>query len=214
MSGHVLPRLLAVLTVLAVGAGCTGGDGLRVEGTPSLTPVPSTATGTPRTMTAEQTPQVRRPTRPPTITKRLVPAGLLTVGQLRLVLLTDSRVSDDIRNVVRTCRGQCVRPGVTGDFVHQGTRQQVVLVNTADGLVFGAFLIGRLGSSKPRVIWALDTSLVRKVSAGRGGTLVVESAVFGRNDRICCPKGSKVEVYSWNGTRLVKTYEQFLGGAR
>ena len=213
MSGQ-MPRLLAVLTVLVVGAGCTGGDGLRVEGTPLVTPAPASPSITPQTATERQTPEVRTPTRTPSITTRLVPAALLNVTQLRQVLLTDPRVTRDIRNVVRTCRGRCVRPGVIGDFVRQGGRQQVVLVNTADGLVFGAFLIGRLNSPKPRVIWALDTSLVRNVSAGRGGTLVVESAVFGRNDRICCPKGSKVEVYGWNGTRLVKTYEQFLGGAR
>lgn len=213
MSGH-LPRLLAVLTALVVGAGCTGGDGLRVEGTSSVTAAPSSPSATPSTMIAEPTPKVTKPNRTPSVTRRLVPAGLLNVTQLRQVLLTDSRVTGDIRNVVRTCRGHCVRPGVVGDFIRQGARQQVVLVNTADGLVFGAFLIGRLGSPKPRVVWALDTSLVRKVSAGRGGTLVVESAVFGRNDKICCPMGSKVEVYGWNGSRLVKTYEQFYGGAR
>jgi hypothetical protein len=214
VSGHLLPRLLAVLTALAVGAGCTGGDGLRVEGTPSVTPAPSSPSSTPRALTTKVTPKIGNPDGTPSVTGRRAPSGLLSVAQLRQVLLTDPRVTRDIRNVVRTCRGQCVRPGVTADFIRQGTKQQVVLVNTADGLVFGAFLIGRLDLPKAEVIWALDTSLVRKVSAGRGGTLVVESAVFGRNDKICCPKGSKVEVYSWNGNRLVKTYEQFLGGAR
>jgi hypothetical protein len=37
--------------------------------------------------------------------------------------------------------------------------------------------------------------------------------VYGPTDRSCCPSGSKVEVYRWNGNYLVKKSEVFTKGS-
>lgn len=182
----------AALALVGSLAGCTVGDGLRVEG-------PATS-GTP-SVGVKSSPQIAE----------IAPSGL-DLPTIREVLLADAKVETEIRDVVRTCRPECVQLGPSADIVGTGKHQQVVTVSARNGGAFVAFLVGELNSAKPRVLWSVEEDDM-KVVLGKGRSLIVESVVFGRNDRACCPTGRKVGTYEWSGTRIVKRDEKFIPGA-
>jgi hypothetical protein len=171
-------------------ASCGAGDGLRVEG-----PVQS-----------PETPLVKPSQKRSTATRadEIRPLG---APSLKRVLLADDDVADDIRSLIRTCAWGCVKPGPLVPAAGKDLPQQVVTVTTADGSAFMVYLIGDL-ATRPRVVWYLEGDYM-KVSIGKGSTLVVESRVYGANDRACCPTGSRVGIYHWNGYRMVQISEQY-----
>ena len=190
-------RSLVAATLVLVAGGCAVGDGMRVEGSAPV-PTPSRPSSSPEVM---RTPEIAA-------------KGGVDAQSVRQVLLTDSRVEPDVKNVVRTCT-ECTRLGAGTDVIPDGTGQWIATVSLRNGGVFAALLVGTAGAGRvgsgPRVLWSLEGDDM-KVSVGTGRTLVVESAVFGPTDRVCCPTGSKLEKYRWNGTRIVKISEQFIAG--
>jgi hypothetical protein len=199
-----LPAGLLALTLLATGACTTGG--LRVEGARS----PVTATP-PSTSAPSQSPGPQ-----PLGTKNLDDPGrtdqVVTLEKIRQTLLADDRVDVDARKLLKNCQAvdRCLRRGVTVNVMHTGYPQQVVTVNTLDGLVFGGFLLA-LEPSGPRLVWSLNADGLQVYRGGKG-ELVVESKVYGTNDHVCCPSGSRVEVYRWNGRKLTRISSQHQRG--
>jgi hypothetical protein len=184
------PVLAAALLLTACGVG----DGLRVEGTAA----PATSSATPKPgWTVKTTPKIG-------MAETVQP---LSVKTLRKVLLSDDRVDDDIQDVVRACVWGCVKPGPMLAKSNGGLPLQVVSVTTADGSVFVVYVIDDL-TTEPRVEWHLEGDYMR-VSVGKGPVLVVESSVFGPDDRACCPSGSKVGVYHWNGRKMAQLSELY-----
>jgi hypothetical protein len=86
--------------------------------------------------------------------------------------------------------------------MHSGTPQQIVLIHTLEKFVFGFFLIA-VEPSGPTPIWSLNVEQPT-VNASPQGDLVVESKKFAIDDKVCCPSGSLVEVYRWNGRNMTK----------
>jgi len=202
---HLLSLVLPVLLALVL-AGCATGSGLRVEGVET----PVTVTVSP---SAEPSPSLATDANPkvgPTNAPKGQPAVDLQV--IRRTLLADSGVDPNFRSVLAKCEviDRCMRRGVAVDVMHVGRPQQVVTVHTVDGFTFGAFLLAQEPNG-PRLVWSLKADQA-KVSATKDGGLVVESQVFGQNDRACCPSGSKVEVYRWNGQQMTRTSEKYQEG--
>jgi hypothetical protein len=200
-------QVLAAAAVLGLApASCGVGDGLRVEGPATPLPTPTASSPAPTATTASPTPGTSRiPRTPKVMTTETAPP--LSAPRLRRVLLTDPRVSEDIRNVVRTCSWNCVQPNALLAPGYKEMPKQVVTVSTADNSVFVAYLVDDLIGS-PRVVWSVDGDRMR-VSVGHGPAVVVESSVYGPDDRVDDPSGTKVTVYRWNGERLVSVSEKF-----
>ena len=199
-----LPAGLLALTLLATGA-CTA-NGLRVEG------VRSPATATPPSTSAPS----QSPGPEPLRTKNLDDPGrtgeVVTLEKIRQTLLADDRVDVNARNLLKNCQEvtRCLRRGATVDVMHTHRPQQVVTVHTLDGLVFGGFLLA-LEPSGPRLVWSLTADQL-KIYLSKQGDLVVESKVYGASDHACCPSGSRVEVYRWNGRKLTRISSQYQVG--
>ncbi|HZO64378.1 MAG TPA: hypothetical protein VFB74_05200 [Kribbellaceae bacterium] len=199
---------LALLVALLV-AGCANRDGLRVEGT--------AAPPTPKSVSSYESP--KPVTTKPTVDTRIAPpeqtgqrSVKLTPAQLRQVLLASPNVDPDAKSVLKTCPQRCLTPGPAFDVVGNGAAQRVVTVrvlSTDSGFV--AYLVGDVEGS-PLVLSTIRGQDMR-ITAGKGRTLVVESKVYGPTDKTCCPSGSKVEIYRWNGHYLVRTSEVFTKGS-
>lgn len=196
MRMHVVRRLRcavpAVVTVAALTllSACGNGGGLRVEGAePQVSsPAPTPASGT----------NSFRPT-----PKKTLP-GPVNLAQVRLKLLADKRLPTYSRRVLANCTviSRCLSRGKTVDVMHSGTPQQIVLIHTLEKFVFGFFLIA-VEPSGPTPVWSLDVEQPT-VNASPQGDLVVESKKFAIDDKVCCPSGSLVEVYRWNGRNMTK----------
>lgn len=225
MSSRALPvTALVVLVTLTALVGCAGRDGLRVEGTAAPAPAAGTTTATPSpTPTASRRgPPATTPTEPPTVTPSRPTVRIereparsvrLGPGQLRALLLADPAVDPDAKAMLAVCREKCLTRGVATDLVGRGSPQRVVTVNLpANGFVFTAYLVGDDAADTPSVLSVIRGDDMR-ITAGRRRTLVVESKVFGQADPICCPSGSKVEIYRWSGNHLVRTSEVFKKGS-
>ncbi|HEU4945817.1 MAG TPA: hypothetical protein VFT31_01555 [Kribbella sp.] len=202
---RLVPAMLVMLTMPA--GGCATGGGLRVEGDDPVTP---TAAATPTVNTAP-TPTVNTAPGPPR-TPAIMTTEETSLATIRQTLLADDRLDKNIRTVLENCEvvERCLRRGVRVDVMHTGQPQQVVTVNTVDGFSFGGFLLA-LEPAGPRPVWSLTADQL-KIYPSRQGDLVVESKVFGPNDQVCCPSGSKVEVYRWNGRQMTKLSEQYQEG--
>lgn len=205
----VLPVLIALLLV-----GCAAGNGLRVEGVQA----PATGTVSP-TRSLDGSPPIAPASPPPTAA--LVPSGPTPSGRkakavsleaVRQTLLADPRVAPNFRSVLTNCTVvvRCLRHEITADVMHTGHPQQVVTIHTVDNVSFGAFLLAEEPNGF-RLVWSLETGQP-SISRSKDGDLVVESKVFGQNDQACCPSGSKVEVYRWNGQQLTRIDETYLKG--
>jgi hypothetical protein len=187
-----LPAFVTLLALVSLSA-CANGGGLRVEGAEAT---PSSATPSePSIMgsTAGVSPEPKR-----------TPAVSVDLQQVRLKLLADKHLPDYSRNVLVNCTviSRCLSRGKTVDVMHSGTPQQIVLIHTLENFVFGFFLIA-VEPSGPRPIWSLKADLPT-VNASPQGDLVVESKIFTIEDKTCCPSGSRVEVYRWNGRQMTK----------
>ena len=186
-------RLLAAVAAflaLTVLSACANGGGLRVEGAeaPPTSPTPSTVLGT-----NGVPPEPKR-----------TPDVAVNLNQVRVKLLADRHLPEYARSVLQKCTviARCLSRGKTVDVMHSGTPQQIVLIHTLEGFVFGFFLIA-VEPSGPRPIWNLKADLPT-VNASPQGDLVVESKIFTIEDKICCPSGGRVEVYRWNGRQMIK----------
>jgi hypothetical protein len=207
------PTLLVATLVLA---GCAAGDGLRVEdghqpaaGQATTSPAPPTETPT----RSKSSNGIMRDSETPHIDGERSGSGpaALSVRELRALLLTDSAVDADAKAVLRTCE-QCLARGVATDVIGTGVPQRIVTVKVLNtGWTFVAYLVGDVGGL-PKVRSTIRGQDMR-ITAGKNGSLVVGSKVYGPTDRSCCPSGSKVEVYRWNGNYLVKKSEVFTKGS-
>jgi hypothetical protein len=179
------PAFVTLIAVLGL-SGCANGDGLRVEGAeaPPTSATPSTFMGTPE--------------------QKRTPAVAVDLQKVRLRLLADKSLPSYSRNVLVNCTviSRCLSRGTTVDVMHSGTPQQIVLIHTLDNFVFGFFLIA-VEPSGPRPIWSLKADLP-VVNASPQGDLVIESAIFTIDDKVCCPSGRRVEVYRWDGRQMTK----------
>lgn len=218
------PPLTAATVFLAVlVAGCGAGDGLRVEsgsGAVSPTPVttqkpssPKSSMGimreTPATKSKQPTETVTpfTATQPPDDRRPVSRSVALNPAQLRTLLLSSPVVDADAKAVLATCRS-CVARGVATDVIGDGSEQRIVTVKVLNtGWAFVAYLVGDVDQipTVRSVIRAQDM----RITVGTDRTLVVGSKVYGPIDRSCCPSGSKVELYKWNGNYLIKTSEVF-----
>jgi hypothetical protein len=181
----------AALALVGSLGGCSVGDGLRIEGTASpITP----STGVARTGGPE-----------------ILSRGMDLQTVRRVLLADQQRVEPEIKDLIRTCRPQCVQLGPSVDLVDSGENQQLATVRTQNLGPFAVFLIGKVNSPEPRVLWTVEGDDM-KVWSGTGRRLFVESVVFGPNDRPCCPTGRKVATYQWSGTRIVLRGERFISG--
>jgi hypothetical protein len=188
------PTLLVATLVLA---GCGAGDGLRVEdghepaaGQATTSPAPPTETPT----QSKSSNGIMRDSETPHIDGERSGSGpaALSVRELRALLLTDSAVDADV--------------------IGTGVPQRIVTVKVLNtGWTFVAYLVGDVGGL-PKVRSTIRGQDMR-ITAGKNGSLVVGSKVYGPTDRSCCPSGSKVEVYRWNGNYLVKKSEVFTKGS-
>ncbi|MEI8407816.1 MULTISPECIES: hypothetical protein [unclassified Kribbella] len=168
---------------------CANGSGLRVEGAdaPPTSATPSAGPSVMGTTEGNRTPEVA-----------------VDLQQVRRKLLADKNLPTYSRGVLANCTviSRCLSRGKTVDVMHSGTPQQIVLIHTLDNFVFGFFLIA-VEPSGPRPIWSLKVDLPT-VNASPQGDLVVESKIFTIEDKTCCPSGSRVEVYRWNGRQMTK----------
>jgi hypothetical protein len=205
------PTLLVATLALA---GCGAGDGLRVEDGHQAAAGQATTSPAPPTETPTQSKSsfgIMRET--PHIDGERTGGGVaaLTIPELRTLLLTDPAVDADAKAVLRTCE-QCLARGVATDVIGTGVPQRVVTVKVLNtGWTFVAYLVGDVGG-QPKVRSTIRGQDMR-ITAGENGSLVVGSKVYGPTDRSCCPSGSKVEVYRWNGNYLVKKSEVFTKGS-
>ena len=206
-SRPLLAAGIAVVTLML--AGCGAGDGLRVETGHEPAAGQATTTPTPGDTTSTQDPgQI---TSSNGIMGARVGAATLSVPELRTLLLNDDAVDPDAKAVLHTCP-QCLSRGITTDVIGTGTPQRLVTIKVLNtGWTFVAYLIGDV-DGVPKV-----RSTIRgqdmKITAGKDRSLVVGSKVYGPTDHTCCPSGSKVEVYGWNGNYLVKKSEVFTKGS-
>lgn len=192
----------------------SGGSG-AVSPTPVATSKPSTAKSSMGIM-RETVPPSKQPTEtvtpftatvPPDDSRPVSRSVALNPAQLRTLLLTDPVVDADAKAVLATCRS-CLARGVATDVIGNGSEQRIVSVKVLNtGWAFVAYLVGDVGET-PRVRSVIRAQDLR-ISVGADRTLVVGSKVYGPIDRSCCPSGSKVELYRWNGNYLVKTSEVF-----
>jgi hypothetical protein len=180
---QILPAGLALLMLLTTSA-CVSG-GLRVES--GETPV-SKPTATPTTT--------------PTDTPKLETTDGVPLAEVRQVLLASKNIDSDARTVLKSCTAveRCLQSVATVDVMHSGRSQVVVTINTIGPFVFGAFLIA-LEPTGPRLVWSLKGDQL-KIYPGKQGDLVVESKVFRTDDHVCCPSGSRIEVYRWSDGRM------------
>jgi hypothetical protein len=209
---------LSLLIALAI-AGCANRDGLRVEGTAGPES-PKTAEGfstpPPEPSPAASKMPSKAPSEEPSIETKIGPqqgprSVKLTPAQQRQILLSSANVDPDAKSVLRTCPARCLALGPVSDVVGNGAAQRVVTVRVlSTGSVFVAYLVGDV-EGVPRVLSTIRGQDMR-ISVGKGRTLVVESKVYGPTDKACCPSGSKVEIYRWNGNYLVRTSEVFTKG--
>jgi hypothetical protein len=200
-----------IVAVTLMLAGCGAGDGLRVESGHEPAAGQSTTTPTPGDTSPTQGPG--QTTSSNGIMGERVGRGAAALGlpELRTLLLNDDAVDPDAKAVLRTCL-PCLSRGIATDVIGTGMSQRVVTIKTLDtGWTFVAYLIGDV-DGVPKV-----RSTIRgqdmKIAAGKDRSLVVGSKVYGPTDRTCCPSGSKVEVYGWNGNYLVKKSEVFTKGS-
>jgi hypothetical protein len=179
---------LALLTF----TGCANGSGLRVEGADA----PATTTpSSPSIMGTEgfgKTPQT-----PVTV----------SLSQVRLTLLADKSLDEYFRTVLRTCLvvERCLSRGPTVNVMRSAQPQLVVLIHT-DNFIYGAFLIA-VAPGGPRRVWSLKADQL-KINASQQGDLVVQSAIFALEDKVCCPSVTRVEVYRWNGRQMIRVSSQ------
>jgi hypothetical protein len=189
--------LLTVAVACTLLAGCANRDGLRVEGPAATAQSP----------TLESLPTTRQQASNGIYSG--TSAGLDTAG-LRDVLLADPTVDADTKAVLRTCPQRCLGRGIATDLVGNGAQQRIVTVRLLNtGMVFIAYLIGDV-DGRPKVLSSIRGQDMR-ITAGQQRTLAVESKVYGPTDKTCCPSGSKVELYRWNGNYLVKFSERWTG---
>lgn len=208
-SRPLLAAGIAAMTLML--GGCGTGDGLRVETGHEPAAGQATTTPTPGDTTSTQDPG--QTTSSNGIMGEHVGTGAadLSLTELRTLLLNDTAVDPDAKAVLRTCE-QCLSRGITTDVIGTGSPQRVVTIKVLDpGWTFVAYLVGDV-DGVPKV-----RSTIRgqdmKITAGRDRSLVVGSKVYGPTDHNCCPSGSKVEVYGWNGNYLVKKSEVFTKGS-
>ena len=193
-----VPLLAALLAVAAL-TGCASRDGLRVEG--PAAPVTSR-------------PGIAEPTSQPTARTFISGAqsATLSIAELRTVLLADPAVDPDAKRVLATCPQRCLARGLAADILGNGALQRVVsVIALTTGTSFVAYLVGDV-DGEPKVLSTIRGQDMR-ITTGRNRTLVVESKVYGPTDKTCCPSGSKVEVYHWNGGYLVKLSEIYTEGS-
>lgn len=204
-----LPVLVAVLlpALMLALTGCGAGDGLRVEG--GRQPVQTSPEQT--TPTPKRTPEgygvMRDKVGDDSTTKAVGAAVGLSTAQLRSLLLTDSAVDGYTKAVLRTC-AQCIARGLATDLTGEGVQQRIATVKVLNtGWTFVAYLVGDV-NGVPKVRSSIRGQDMRITSA-KDMNLVVSSKVYGPTDRACCPSGSKVEIYRWNGNYLVQKSEQY-----
>jgi hypothetical protein len=182
---QILPAGLTLLTLLTMSA--CGSDGLRVEGAEAPASTPSVS-----------------PKATPTESPTPMLTSEVNLAEVRRVLLASKNIEPDARRVLTICTvvDRCLRGGAAVDVMHSGHRQVVVTIRTIDNFIFGAFLIA-LEPAGPRLVWSLKAEQL-KIYPSKHGDLVVESKIFGPYDRVCCPSGSRVEVYRWSDGRMIK----------
>ncbi len=190
---QMLPAALAV-AALTLAAGCANGTGLRVEGAEPATSTSPAPAATPSTkgFGPPQTPDPRR-TAPVTV----------SLGQVRLKLLADKKLEPFFRSILDTCVvvERCMSRGPTVNVTKSQYPQLVVYIQLDKSFNYGAVLMAAEPTG-PRRIWGLRADEV-KISACRSGQLVVESGVFGTNDKPCCPSVTRLQVYRWNGRQML-----------
>jgi hypothetical protein len=189
----VLPALVTLTALVGLSA-CANGGGLRVEG---ADPAPGIATET-------SPPSVMGTTEGVAPEPKRTPAAAVDLAEVRLTLLADKHLPDISRRVLVKCSviSRCLSRGKSVDVMHNGTPQQIVLIHTLEGYVFGFFLIA-LEPAGPRPIWSLKVDQPT-INASPQGDLVVESKVYALDDKVCCPSGRRAEVYRWNGRQMTK----------
>jgi hypothetical protein len=187
----LLPAFVTLIAVVGLSA-CANGSGLRVEGA-DAPPTSATPSTEPPSVMGTTAPEPNR-----------TPEVEVDLRQVRLKLLADKHLPSMWRNVLVNCTviSRCLSRGKTVDVMHSGTPQQIVLLHTLENFVYGFFLIA-VEPSGPRPIWSLKADLPT-VNASPQGDLVVESKIFTIEDKTCCPSGSRVEVYRWNGRQMTK----------
>lgn len=184
---------LMVLTLLLVGS-CASRGGLRVEDKPA----PASATATPPSSTAKpSTPNATEP-------RPLLTTEIVGLEEIRRTLLADDQVDTNARKVLTNCKvvTRCLRRAATVDVIHAGRPQQVVTVSNLDGFVFGGFLLA-LDPAGPRLVWSVSGDQLT-IHPTKQRDLIVESKIYGASDQGCCPSGSRVEVYRWNGHKMIR----------
>ncbi len=198
-----------VLTTLML-AGCGTGDGLRVENGHEPAAAQTMTTPTPGE-TPTQGPGPNKSSNGIMGERVGTGAAALSLPELRALLLNDAAVDPDAKAVLRTCP-PCLSRGIATDVIGTGTPQRVVTIKTLNtDWTFVAYLVGDV-DGVPSVRSTIRGQDMR-ITAGRDRSLVVGSKVYGPTDHSCCPSGSKVEVYGWNGNYLVKKSEVFTKGS-
>ncbi|QNE21167.1 hypothetical protein F1D05_28725 [Kribbella qitaiheensis] len=192
---QLLPAAVVLFALLTF-TGCANGSGLRVEGAE-----PAGTTTTPATASTEGTQGFGKTDRTPA-------KVTVSLTQVRQTLLADKSLDTYSRTVLSKCLviERCLSRGATVNVLHSAQPQLVVLIHTIEGFTFGAFLIA-VEPAGPRRVWSLKADQL-KINASPQGDLVVESEMFGPEDKACCPSVTRVEVYRWNGRQMIKVSSQ------
>jgi hypothetical protein len=190
---QLLPAALALAGLVVLSA-CGSGDGLRVEGVEAA-PSSATPSGATKGFGPAATPSAG-PTPKATVA--------VSLPAVRKALLADKQLDTQSRAALTDCTviDRCLSLGATVDAMHTGRPQVVVLIHTVDKFRFGGFLIA-VEPSGPRRVWSFKGQQLRIIPA-TNGDLVVESELFGPNDKPCCASGKLVEVYRWDGRQMAK----------
>lgn len=188
---QMLPAALAV-AALTLSAGCANGSGLRVEGAePAASTSAAPSVKETKGYGPPQTPDVRK-----------TPAVTVSLAQVRLKLLADKKLEPFFRTILVSCTvvERCMSRGPTVNVTKSQYPQLVVYIHVDKPFNYGAVLMAAEPTG-PRRIWGLRAEQT-KISASRGGDLVVESGKFAVDDKPCCPSVTQVQVYRWNGRQM------------
>ncbi len=193
---QMLPAALAV-AALTLSAGCANGSGLRVEG---AEPAPGSSSATPSPSTKGFGPGKPEPSPTPAVT--------VSLGQVRLKLLADKKLEPFFRTILASCVvvERCMVRGPTVNVTKSQYPQLVVYIHIDKNFNYGAVLMAAEPTG-PRRIWGLKADQA-KISASRGGDLVVESGVFAAADKVCCPSVTRIQVYRWKGQQMILVSSQ------
>jgi hypothetical protein len=180
--------LLAAMVLAAMTAGC-GESALRTEPAPS-----------PRALQVNGT-----------MIKTNSASGTLLENvrnvNLRATVLSDARVSESIKHVVRWCTYCGLADPVYRDLTHDGVKDVLVPIDSGGSSGIIAFYVYSPQQRRLRDVFAFEHQLGLLVRV-RGTGIVVTLPLYHPEDPHCCPYARETRVYHWQGSAFHVTHSE------